>query len=766
MDLTTLTGKLLIGAAALAAVLLVCLIIALASRASLKKCGRAVLRDGATGALTEAGLVRQLVGKSRGALQTLVSLRVPELTEMFSLLGPEGYAETLSAVYGALSNQLGADALVTRTGEDSFAFALKTRDKDEIELRLNNAAAALARAGTRRLTPVFGVYFPEPDDGAKAIDRAALAALTGGAQINYYDADRAANAFREKETADALRRSLREGSLSLLLQPEVRLSDLQVDGAEVMLRWRHQLRGLLSEEMFVPLAENYGFTADVDLCALEMGCRRLEQWTKEGREPFTLTVRLSRGSLFGDGAAGALYDICSKHNVASSTVEFAMDEPLLTRNVEASRSFISALHGFGFRVAIDRFGAGPSSLRLLGELDLDAIRLDSSFFSGENNSRRGRHLLEALLRLAAQMRIRTVATGVDSQKQVGYLQQAACGAIQGHSYFKPMPPERFETDVYSDTKLRHVLALTDAAGETGQQTDAEEKPFQDIVLFSYQPRDDLVTFSDAFSPILNGQTYFKNASSLFKMTELIHPNDRDEFIRMLDQSARSFGWVENTLRFCMAENRYAWLELRMHSGPRADVPRVTGMMVDLDGWRNQIDRWKDKAARDPLTGLYNQATFLQKVRDSIDTGNCTEAAVLFVDVDDFKQANDKYGHHFGDTLLCYVAKQLNALFRHTDVIARYGGDEFVVFAPPKMNREVLVDRLDRLFEALSHPYRDETVQYKLSLSIGAAMYPDDGTDPETLLRHADCAAYEAKKAGKNRYVLYTPDMRVGTGEVN
>ena len=129
-----------------------------------------------------------------------------------------------------------------------------------------------------------------------------------------------------------------------------------------------------------------------------------------------------------------------------------MDEPLLTKNVEASRAFISALHGFGFRVAIDRFGAGPSSLRLLGELDLDAIRLDSSFFSGENNSRRGRHLLEALLHLAAQMRIRTVATGVDSQKQVGFLQQAACSAIQGHSYFKPMPPERFETDVYSDTK--------------------------------------------------------------------------------------------------------------------------------------------------------------------------------------------------------------------------------------------------------------------------------------------------------------------------
>ena len=763
MDLTTATGKLLIASAALAALLLIALIIALASRAAVKKRADGLLRDKKTGALTEAGLAARLSG--RGAVQALVSMRVPELPKVFSALGPDSYAEALSCVFEALTSQLGGDALITRTDEDSFAFALRTRDEAEITRRLEGVSAALGGAGPRRLTARFGVYLPSEGDGAAALERAALARDTGGEKINFYAAERASNAFREKEMADSLLRSLRAGELSLLLQPAVRLSDMQAAGAEALLRWRHPLRGLLSEEMFLPLAENYGITADVDLCALEMSCRRLEQWIKEGREPFTLWIRLSRGSLFGEDAAGALYDVCSRHNVPSSLVEFGMDEALLTEDVEASRAFITALHSFGFRAALDRFGAGPCSLQLLGELDVDAIRFDSSFFSGDNNSRRGRHLLEALLRLAAQLRIRTVATGVDSQKQVAYLQQEACGYIQGHAYFKPMPPERFETEVYSGAKLRHVLALTDAAGEPEQETDLEEKPFRNIVLFSYDPRDDSVSFSDPFSPILNGQTYFKNAGSLFRMTELVHPNDREDFLRMLDQCRREKGWIENTLRFCMAENRYAWLELRMHVEPRGELARVSGMMVDLDGWRSEVNRWKDKAARDALTGLYNQAFFLQKVKDSLESGNCTEAAVLFVDVDDFKQANDTYGHHFGDTLLCYVAKQLLALFRHTDVIARYGGDEFVVFAPPAMNREVLIDRLDRLYEALRHPYRDETVQYNLSISIGAAMYPADGTDCETLLRHADCALYEAKNAGKNRYVLYTPDMQVGTGEV-
>ena len=763
MDLTTLQGKLLLAAAALAALLLIALIIALASRAALKRRADGLLRDRKTGALTGAGLAARLAG--RDTVQALVSMRVPELADVFSALGPDSYAEALSGVFGALSSQLGGDALISRTDEDSFAFALRTREPEEISRRLETLSGALGSAGPRQLTAVFGIYLPSGDDGAEALERAALARDTGSEKINFYDSEKASNAFREKDMADSLLRSLRAGELSLLLQPAVRLSDLQVAGAEALLRWRHPLRGLLSEEMFLPLAENYGITADVDLCALEMSCRRLAKWIGEGREPFTLWIRLSRGSLFGEDAAGALYDVCSRSSVPTSLVEFGMDEELLSEDVEASRAFISALHGFGFRVALDGFGAGPCSLQLLGELDLDAIRLDASFFSGGNNSRRGRHLLEAVLRLAAQLRIRTIATGVDSQKQVAYLQQEACGYIQGHSYFKPMPPERFETDVYSGSKLRHVLALADAAGEIEQETDFEEKPFRNIVLFSYEPRDDSVSFSDPFSPILNGQTYFKNATSLFRMTELIHPNDREDFLRMLDQCRREKGWIENTLRFCMAENRYAWLELRMHVEPRGELARVSGMMVDLDGWRTEVNRWKDRAARDPLTGLYNRAFFLQKVKDSLESGNCTEAAVLFVDVDDFKQANDTFGHHFGDTLLCYVAKQLLALFRHTDIIARYGGDEFVVFAPPAMNRDVLKDRLDRLYEALAHPYRDETVQYKLSVSIGAAMYPDDGADCETLLRHADCALYEAKNAGEGRYVLYTPDMQVGAGKV-
>ena len=114
---------------------------------------------------------------------------------------------------------------------------------------------------------------------------------------------------------------------------------------------------------------------------------------------------------------------------------------------------------------------------------------------------------------------------------------------------------------------------------------------------------------------------------------------------------------------------------------------------------------------------------------------------------------------FGDNVLCYMAKQIMGVFRHTDIIARYGGDEFVVFAP-SIERETLKNRLNKLYSIFQYPYRSDTIEYNLSSSIGAAMFPDDGTDYETLLNHADCALYEAKERGKNCYLMYEPYMQV------
>jgi putative two-component system response regulator len=208
----------------------------------------------------------------------------------------------------------------------------------------------------------------------------------------------------------------------------------------------------------------------------------------------------------------------------------------------------------------------------------------------------------------------------------------------------------------------------------------------------------------------------------------------------------------------MAQGRYGWLELRMRQERMNHGSVINGAMLNISEWKNEVDRWKEKATRDTLTGLYNREFFENNTRTQLEKSSYTSAAMMFIDVDDFKRVNDTLGHMFGDDVLCYVAKQILGVFRHTDIIARYGGDEFVVFAP-SIHREVLEDRLKKLCGAFRFPYRNDVMEYKVSVTVGAAMYPQDGTDYETLLDHADCALYEAKSRGKDQFVLYEPYMQ-------
>lgn len=170
-------------------------------------------------------------------------------------------------------------------------------------------------------------------------------------------------------------------------------------------------------------------------------------------------------------------------------------------------------------------------------------------------------------------------------------------------------------------------------------------------------------------------------------------------------------------------------------------------------WQDEVDRWKEKATRDNLTGLYNREYFERTVRTLLQEEGYDSGAMIFIDVDNFKQINDTQGHRFGDEVLTWVARQIQGTFRHTDVIARYGGDEFLVFAP-KLRQPVLEERLAQLCQTFRG---DRTGQ--VTGSMGAALYPRDGEDFETLMDHADCALYEAKARGKDCFLLYEPTMK-------
>ncbi len=171
-------------------------------------------------------------------------------------------------------------------------------------------------------------------------------------------------------------------------------------------------------------------------------------------------------------------------------------------------------------------------------------------------------------------------------------------------------------------------------------------------------------------------------------------------------------------------------------------------------------RLQHLAHHDSLTGLPNRHLFYDYLGKSLARAfrHATILAVLFIDLDKFKNVNDTRGHVEGDLLLASVAKRLAGCLRESDIIARIGGDEFVVMLDAIKSAHGAAKVAQKILEAMSKAFVMEGHEHLASTSIGISLYPTDGSDVETLIRNADSAMYTAKKCGGNKYKFFLSDL--------
>lgn len=179
--------------------------------------------------------------------------------------------------------------------------------------------------------------------------------------------------------------------------------------------------------------------------------------------------------------------------------------------------------------------------------------------------------------------------------------------------------------------------------------------------------------------------------------------------------------------------------------------------ADVTERRRFEERIRHLARHDPLTDLPNRATLHQVLSARLASEAGQPCAVLYVDLDRFKPINDTFGHAVGDRLLQEVAGRLRRAVRPPDVVARLGGDEFALMIG-LADAQGPDSTAQRVLDALNQPYAIERLSLRVGASIGIAQFPLAGTDPDTLLRSADLALYEAKRSGPNRYTFYDPAM--------
>jgi diguanylate cyclase (GGDEF)-like protein len=167
-----------------------------------------------------------------------------------------------------------------------------------------------------------------------------------------------------------------------------------------------------------------------------------------------------------------------------------------------------------------------------------------------------------------------------------------------------------------------------------------------------------------------------------------------------------------------------------------------------------------KAERDFLTGLPNRALLTDRLAQSIALAkrHLKRLAVLYVDLDNFKDINDSFGHSIGDQLLQSAASRLERCIRHSDTVSRHGGDEFIVLLSEVESAEDAACVSEKLITAMAKPHLIGEHPLHVTLSIGISLFPDDASDAETVLTNADTAMYHAKRAGRNNYQRFTPHM--------
>jgi diguanylate cyclase (GGDEF)-like protein len=161
------------------------------------------------------------------------------------------------------------------------------------------------------------------------------------------------------------------------------------------------------------------------------------------------------------------------------------------------------------------------------------------------------------------------------------------------------------------------------------------------------------------------------------------------------------------------------------------------------------------ANHDPLTGLPNRALFHEKLKEAIEWANQNDRviALLFIDLDGFKQVNDTLGHSVGDQLLKSVAKRLVSCLRASDTVARLGGDEFTVILPGSLRLPEVERVAAKVLQTLAQPFAFGGHPVSVSGSIGISLYPDPCNTLEDLIEQADAAMYRAKQSGKNQYAI-------------
>lgn len=241
----------------------------------------------------------------------------------------------------------------------------------------------------------------------------------------------------------ALRDALRTSQLKLHYQPQVRIADGSLYGAEALLRWQHPEWGMIGPDRFIPLAEELGLMNPLGLWVLAEACRQLQAWRAAGLAVPAVSINMSASSLRNADLPQHITGTLAAHGLSTGDLMIEVTENVMLDSDPGTLAVVREIENLGVRLSIDDFGTGYSSWGYLNRLPLDEIKLDKSFVQAVDSDEISRILSQAVVRIGEAMDLTVIAEGVETQEHFDLLERQGFDVVQGYLVARPMPPHEF-----------------------------------------------------------------------------------------------------------------------------------------------------------------------------------------------------------------------------------------------------------------------------------------------------------------------------------
>lgn len=278
----------------------------------------------------------------------------------------------------------------------------------------------------------------------------------------------------------------------------------------------------------------------------------------------------------------------------------------------------------------------------------------------------------------------------------------------------------------------------------------------DSIVFEFNIKNGTVYSSENFKKILGFDMPFENFPQNIIDQGLIFDNDIQVLLSLFNNIKLGQASGENEFRIKTKTGDLIWcrLSLKLILDANKKPLKAIGKIENINDWKLEQEMLTKKAQTDLLTGLYNKVTTEKLINEYINQDGIEKTSALFaIDIDNFKGVNDNLGHLTGDKVLIDISNKLKKIFRQSDIIGRFGGDEFVVFMKNIPSLELIEKKAQSILKAVKAKI-DNNDKCKISASIGVAIYPQNGDSFQQLYENADQALYDTKKTGKNSWKLF------------